>query len=221
MSLMEIMLSLFRNIRSSSSKKNTFSQDIFNHLNITRPRRHLDWLNLSARCEESGMTLDIVSTGNSSHTGQDFDNLESIVDIDSETVPLISIEELRADPNLDGQQRFARLGNANGTMKFLVVEIRKSYRDRTRAIKNILAPVDATKLDFERCGICIDQYTEATIPLEPNHEPSKMPNCGHIFGRDCIVEWLKNNDTCPLCRDELVLPVAYRLRVKINQLKTN
>ncbi|TGO20911.1 hypothetical protein BPAE_0257g00160 [Botrytis paeoniae] len=217
MSLVEIMLSRLRKIRSASSKKNTFSQDIFNHLNLTRTRRHMDWLNLSAQYEESGMTLDIVSTGNLSFTEQDFDSLENIVDIEPETVPLLSTEELRKNPNLDGEKRFALLGSSDGTMKFIVVEIRKSYRDRTRAIKDMLPLVDAATLDFEQCGICIESYAEATIPLEPNHEPSKMPKCGHVFGRDCIVEWLKNHDTCPLCRDELTLPVAYRLRVKMNQ----
>ncbi|TGO48017.1 hypothetical protein BCON_0255g00150 [Botryotinia convoluta] len=217
MSLMKTMLSRFRNVRSSSSTKSTFSQDIFNHLNLTRPRRHMDWLNLSAQYEESGMTLDIVSTGDSSFTGQDFNNLENILDIELETVPLLSTEELRKNPNLDGQKRFALLGSLDGTMKFIMVEIRKSYSDRTRAIKDMLPPVDAATLDFEQCGICIESYAEATIPLEPNHEPSKMPKCGHVFGRDCIVEWLKKHDTCPLCRDELTLPVAYRLRVKMNQ----
>ncbi|KAF5867660.1 uncharacterized protein Bfra_010635la [Botrytis fragariae] len=211
------MLSRFRNIRSSSSTKNTFSQNIFNHLNLTRPRRHMDWLNLPAQYEESGMTLDIVSTGNLSFTGDDFDSLEDIVDIEPEAVPLLSTEELRKNPNLDRQKRFALLGSADGTMKFIVVEIRKNYHDRTRAIKDMLPPVDAATLDFEQCGICIESYAEATIPLEPNHEPSKMPKCGHVFGRDCIVEWLKKHDTCPMCRDELTLPVAYRLRVKTNQ----
>ncbi|TGO33909.1 hypothetical protein BHYA_0222g00190 [Botrytis hyacinthi] len=217
MSFMKTMLSRFRNIRSSSSTNYTFSQDIFNHLNLTRPRRHMDWLNLSAQYEESGMTLDIVYTGNLSITGQCFENLEDIVDIEPETVPLLSTEELRKNPNLDGQKRFAVLGNSDGTVKFIVVEIRKSYSDRTRAIKDILPPVDAAKLDFDQCGICIESYAEATIPLEPNHEPAKMPKCGHVFGRDCIVEWLKKHDTCPLCRDELSLPVAYRLRVKMDQ----
>ncbi|KAF7886581.1 uncharacterized protein EAF01_011259 [Botrytis porri] len=217
MSLMETILSRFRNIRSSSSPRNTFSQDIFNDLNLTRPRRHLDWIDLPAQYEESGVTLDIVSTGDLSFSGEDFDSLEDIEVIEPESVPLLSIEELRRNPNLNGQKRHALLGSENGTMKFIVVEIRKCYRDRTRAIKDILPPINPATLDFDQCGICIEPYAEATIPFEPNHEPSKMPKCGHVFGRDCIVEWLKNHDTCPLCRDELSLPVAYRLRVKIDE----
>ncbi|TEY27892.1 hypothetical protein BOTCAL_1078g00020 [Botryotinia calthae] len=217
MSLIGIMLSRFRNIHSSMSKKNTFSQDIFNHLNATRPRRHMDWLNLSAQYEETSMTLDIVYPGNVPFTGQDFEDLESVENVALEAVTLLSPEELRTDPNLDGQKRYAVLIGSNETTKFIVVEIRKSYRDRTRAINDMLPPVDVAILDFQKCGICIEPYAEATIPLEPNHEPSKMPKCGHVFGRDCIVEWLKKHDTCPMCRDEWRLPVAYKLRVKMNQ----
>lgn len=35
------------------------------------------------------------------------------------------------------------------------------------------------------------------------HVPVKMPNCDHIFGRSCIIEWLKGNVSCPLCRKEV------------------
>lgn len=34
------------------------------------------------------------------------------------------------------------------------------------------------------------------------HFPVQMP-CGHIFGRSCLFEWLKNHSTCPLCRDSV------------------
>ncbi|KAK9328909.1 hypothetical protein V1520DRAFT_344703 [Lipomyces starkeyi] len=31
------------------------------------------------------------------------------------------------------------------------------------------------------------------------HAPLEMP-CGHIFGKDCLKEWLMSSTTCPLCR---------------------
>ncbi|KAL6450741.1 SAN1 Protein SAN1 [Candida maltosa Xu316] len=34
---------------------------------------------------------------------------------------------------------------------------------------------------------------------EFTHVPIKMP-CSHIFGKDCLCEWLKKHTTCPLCR---------------------
>lgn len=37
---------------------------------------------------------------------------------------------------------------------------------------------------------------------EGEHIPVQMP-CGHIFGRSCLLEWLKSNISCPLCRREV------------------
>lgn len=38
---------------------------------------------------------------------------------------------------------------------------------------------------------------------DKSHVPVKMPDCDHIFGRSCIIEWLKGNVSCPLCRKEV------------------
>lgn len=38
---------------------------------------------------------------------------------------------------------------------------------------------------------------------EAGHTPVKMPSCEHIFGRACIVQWLKSSVSCPLCRSEV------------------
>lgn len=38
---------------------------------------------------------------------------------------------------------------------------------------------------------------------EIRHVAMKMPNCHHVFGKLCIIEWLKGNVSCPLCRKEV------------------
>jgi len=35
------------------------------------------------------------------------------------------------------------------------------------------------------------------------HVAVKIPKCGHVFGKSCVVEWFKNNVSCPLCREEV------------------
>ena len=42
------------------------------------------------------------------------------------------------------------------------------------------------------CTICLEDVR--SFPLE----------CGHVFHNKCILKWLKDNDTCPNCRMELV-----------------
>jgi len=46
------------------------------------------------------------------------------------------------------------------------------------------------------CSICLDDYSDPEIKL------NKLP-CHHVFHKECIQEWLKNNDTCPECRTEI------------------
>jgi hypothetical protein len=32
---------------------------------------------------------------------------------------------------------------------------------------------------------------------------ARLNACGHVFGKTCIVEWLKEQNTCPMCRIQL------------------
>ncbi|TGO56009.1 hypothetical protein BOTNAR_0232g00170 [Botryotinia narcissicola] len=51
------------------------------------------------------------------------------------------------------------------------------------------------------------------ISNEPHHDAVKMKACGHVFGRRCITKWLKENNTCPMCRGKVLLPAPFHLRV--------
>lgn len=49
------------------------------------------------------------------------------------------------------------------------------------------------------CSICLDSYkTGETICW------AKTDECDHIFHQECIVEWMKAHDDCPLCRTNLM-----------------
>ncbi|MQL88208.1 hypothetical protein Taro_020760 [Colocasia esculenta] len=47
----------------------------------------------------------------------------------------------------------------------------------------------------DRCIVCYEEFT-------PPQEVKRMP-CGHLFHGDCIVQWLRRNHRCPLCRFEM------------------
>ncbi|CAD6446484.1 fdb562d6-a0eb-47b6-8661-8980853d799e-CDS [Sclerotinia trifoliorum] len=74
-------------------------------------------------------------------------------------------------------------------------ESKKRKRERQKCISKVLGQVS-----MNNC-FCEDGYDDAGEP----HEPVKMLNCRHIFGRSCITEWLMVHNTCPLCRSEVPL----------------
>ena len=48
------------------------------------------------------------------------------------------------------------------------------------------------------CSICGENYLGGPY----SHAPVSL-QCGHVFGRRCIVKWIKRSLTCPLCRHEI------------------
>ena len=45
----------------------------------------------------------------------------------------------------------------------------------------------------QQCSICLDTVKFAK---------SKHLSCNHYFHNDCIVNWFKESDSCPICRTE-------------------
>ena len=73
-------------------------------------------------------------------------------------------------------------------------------RNTRHKIKKILSWGNETKDDpnkqiiVEDCSICFEQ-----LKLENNN--IVKTKCDHIFHDECLTEWLKNSQTCPLCRN--------------------
>ena len=47
--------------------------------------------------------------------------------------------------------------------------------------------------EYPRCSICCEDLMEKACRLP----------CGHLFNKDCISEWLRQHNQCPVCRFEL------------------
>ena len=45
------------------------------------------------------------------------------------------------------------------------------------------------------CPICLDKFSSKVIKLK----------CNHIYHKECIRPWLKENKSCPMCREEIIL----------------
>ncbi|KAI9644525.1 Ubiquitin-protein ligase [Ciborinia camelliae] len=70
---------------------------------------------------------------------------------------------------------------------------------RLKYIASILTRAPATDPELYKC-FCLESFAG------PDHKAVKMPHCRHIFGKHCITTWLKENNSCPLCRAEIQLP---------------
>ena len=51
------------------------------------------------------------------------------------------------------------------------------------------------KIELPSCCICLND-------IEKNEETVLLP-CGHMFHWNCCLNWLKRNNTCPMCRFEI------------------
>ncbi|KAI0562722.1 hypothetical protein FGB62_55g069 [Gracilaria domingensis] len=51
------------------------------------------------------------------------------------------------------------------------------------------------KGQLNSCPICTEQFEL--------HEIARRLPCGHMYHSECIVPWLKQHCTCPMCRKEL------------------
>ncbi|KAL8823702.1 MAG: hypothetical protein Q9191_005625 [Dirinaria sp. TL-2023a] len=71
-----------------------------------------------------------------------------------------------------------------------------------RAFLNGLPTVPLSELDAQeqQCSICLTAYGPPTTSTEnPPEQPRRLP-CSHVFGAKCLATWLRDRNTCPLCR---------------------
>ena len=56
-------------------------------------------------------------------------------------------------------------------------------------------------LEGEQCGICMEEYNIPSRETGMSEVAMRLP-CNHIIGSACIATWLKDTNTCPICRRE-------------------
>jgi hypothetical protein len=87
---------------------------------------------------------------------------------------------------------------------------RKNTPCRRRAdLDDIYCSQHANMNKYERpesCSIC-------TEDLPSNTRPTK---CGHYMHEKCLKTWLKNNSTCPMCREQLKLKKQPYIKLELS-----
>ncbi|TFK69218.1 hypothetical protein BDN72DRAFT_768209 [Pluteus cervinus] len=57
----------------------------------------------------------------------------------------------------------------------------------------------ATTESDRRCPICLDDY-------QPSDPVLKLNNCSHWLHQECLKQWLRGANTCPVCRKNVKIP---------------
>lgn len=55
-----------------------------------------------------------------------------------------------------------------------------------------------TSQSHENCPICLEDITDDTI---------RITSCQHNFHNECLTQWTRTNNSCPLCRTQFNGPV--------------
>ena len=62
-------------------------------------------------------------------------------------------------------------------------------------VKHLQKKQNSSVKEAPTCTICVEQ-------IKLGNKGMFMP-CGHIYHPDCLVPWLENSNSCPVCRYEL------------------
>ncbi len=70
---------------------------------------------------------------------------------------------------------------------------------------------DLLEATNRECTVCLEEQKLGTSAVKLQ--------CGHLFHRDCLIEWLKCQCTCPVCRFEIETDDIYYERDRKNRMK--
>ena len=79
-------------------------------------------------------------------------------------------------------------------------------------IKNKKKQIEKTNLKIARINKQLDELNsrydellngDCSICFSPISEPVMEPNCQNVFCGECLLKWMENKNSCPLCRDSI------------------
>ncbi|KAI4338158.1 hypothetical protein L6164_016502 [Bauhinia variegata] len=103
-------------------------------------------------------------------------------------------------------ERIQTRRETEGVLQTVIAESIETHENRPRpacptAVEKMLQKIEIGNVPEEQCSICLDDYeVEMGICVS-------IP-CSHHFHKDCIMKWLEESNTCPMCR--FMFPAAKR-----------
>ncbi|BAT12394.1 putative RING-H2 finger protein ATL61 [Oryza sativa Japonica Group] len=85
----------------------------------------------------------------------------------------------------------------------------KSAHQYDMLIERLLLLRPKDDQDNEQCVICLSENEDDVDGGGGERGRGRMlPGCAHAFHKDCVVKWLRNRTTCPLCRSDVAVAAA-------------
>ena len=91
---------------------------------------------------------------------------------------------------VNDNQQFSKKHKVNGIKDSILSKLKQFKMN-----KKYMKKGKDGKLELPSCCICLSE-------IEKGKETMLLP-CGHMFHYKCCLNWLKNNNTCPMCRFEI------------------
>ena len=80
---------------------------------------------------------------------------------------------------------------------FILKDIMSRCRDKYNIFKLPIHKIKSNdNLLLDECSICLEKYVQ--------NDKIMSLECNHSFHDACIKLWLKNNNTCPQCRENII-----------------
>lgn len=91
---------------------------------------------------------------------------------------------------VNNNQQFAKKHKTNGIQDSILSKLKKF-----KLTKKYCKTGKDGKMELPNCCICLSE-------IQKGKETILLP-CGHMFHSKCCLNWLKENNTCPMCRFEI------------------